>query len=130
MMVTPPNNKQHHQTSLKTKKVFYETKKGSVRGHTGRTFLGFAERRFRMKLLLDEWGKWFRTQGSVPNLYREKSNRFRTQGSVPNLSEMMSKWFRTNGFVLNLFTKLKIRFRRQGFVPNLYKKQKKRFRKT
>ncbi|CAF1440681.1 unnamed protein product, partial [Rotaria sordida] len=26
-----------------------------------------------MKLLLDEWEKWFRTQGSVRNLYWEKS---------------------------------------------------------
>ena len=70
---------------------------------TGRSFFGFAKRRFRMKLLLGEWEKWFRTKGSVRNLYRKKSKRFRTHGFVPNPSRIMSKRFRTDGFARNPF---------------------------
>ncbi|CAM4834545.1 unnamed protein product, partial [Rotaria magnacalcarata] len=65
------------------KKVFHGTKKGSERGHTVRSFLGFVEKRFRMKLL-GKWKKWFRTHGSVQNLYQEKPQKFRTHGFVLN----------------------------------------------
>jgi hypothetical protein len=101
------------------KKVFYETKKGSSPSHTGRSFFGFAKRRFRMKLLLGEREKWFRTKGSVRNLYRKKSKRFRTNGFVPNPSRIMSKRFRTDGFALNSFRIMSKRFRTDGFVRNL-----------
>ena len=37
------------------KKELHETKKGSERGYTLRTFHGFGKRRFRMKLVPDEW---------------------------------------------------------------------------
>ncbi len=72
-----------------------------------------------MKLLLGEWEKWFRTKGSVRNLYRKKSKRFRTHGFVPNLSRIMSKRFRTDGFALNPFRIMSKRFRTDGFVQNL-----------
>ncbi len=52
-----------------------------------------------MELILDTWKKWFRTQGSVRNLYTKKSKKFRIKGSVRNFSQMMSKRFRTDGFV-------------------------------
>ena len=55
-----------------------------------------------MKPLLDEWEKWFRTQGSVRNLYRKQSKRFRTKGSVSNLFIKKSKRFRKKGSVRNL----------------------------
>ncbi len=51
-----------------------------------------------MKLLLSEWEKWFRIQGSVRNLYREKTKRFRTKGSVPNLYSKKPKRFRKQKF--------------------------------
>jgi hypothetical protein len=84
------------------KKVFYQTKKGSSPCHTGRSFFAFAKRRFRMKLLLGNWGKWFRTRGLVRNLYRKNSKRFRTHSFVPNLLGSCPKRFRTDGFVQNL----------------------------
>ncbi len=95
----------------KKKKVFYETKKGSSPCHAGRSFFGFAKRKFRMKLLLGEWEKWFRIKGSVRNLYRKKSKRFRTHGFVPNPYRIMSKRFRTDGFALNPFRIMSKRFR-------------------
>ncbi len=84
------------------KKVFYRTIKGSFPGHTGRSFFGFVKRRFRMELFPGVWEKWFRTQGSVRNLYREQTKRFRTKGFVPTLYSKMPKWFRTKWFAPNL----------------------------
>jgi hypothetical protein len=81
-----------------------------------------------MKLLLGEWEKWFRTKGSVRNLYRKKSKRFRTYGFVPNLSRIMSKRFRTDGFALNPFRIISKRFRTDGFVLNSFRIMFKRFR--
>jgi len=110
------------------KKVFYETKKGSSPCHTGRSFFGFVKRRFRMKLLLGEWEKWFRTKGSVRNLYRKKSKKFRTHGFVPNLFRIMSKRFRIDGFALNPFRIMSKRFRTDGFALNSFRIMSKRFR--
>jgi len=85
----------------KKKRIFTEPKKVSGGEYTVRSFIGFVKRKFRTKLLVDECQKWFRTQGSVRNLYQERSKRFRMKGLVRNFYQERSKRFSTKLFQNN-----------------------------
>ena len=112
----------------KKKRIFTKLKKDLHLDTRSDPFIGSAKKRFRTELLPDAQQHWFRTQGSVRNLYQKKVKRFRTMSFVLNHFRILIKRFRNHGSVLNLLRQIEKRFRSKGFVLNLSHELKKRFR--